>query len=132
MTPGAIVPELEAVSASRIAAKAAALDTARWPAGSLALRIAPDEVLLIGGGRPQVDDPHAMVVADGGWCGVWLPAEQAYPFLRGAAAWPMPDDRPAFAQGMVAGLPVKLWLEDDRVLFIVPAAFATDFEERSP
>lgn len=125
------MPELEALRATRIAANAAAIDEARWTAGTLALRIAPDEVLVIGGGRPTLSDPHAIVVEDGGWCGVWMPAAQAYPFLRSSAAWPVPDDRPAFAQGMIAGLPLKLWLEDDRVLFIVPAAFAAEFEERS-
>jgi hypothetical protein len=42
----------------------------------------------------------------------------------------VPNGRPAFAQGAVAGIPTKLWLEDDQVLFIVPAPYAADFAER--
>ena len=125
------MPELEPLQATRIAADAATLDVARWTAGALALRTAPDEVLLIGGSLVDIADPYAIVVEDGGWCGAWMPAAQADPFLRSAAAWPMRDDRPAFVQGMIAGLPLKVWLEDNRVLFIVPAAFAAEFAERS-
>ena len=36
----------------------------------------------------------------------------------------------AFAQGLVAGLPVKLWVGRDMSLVIVPAAVAREFEER--
>jgi hypothetical protein len=31
---------------------------------------------------------------------------------------------------MVAGLPVKLWFEAERVLFVVAAPYATDLAER--
>jgi len=30
----------------------------------------------------------------------------------------------------VAGVPTKLWLEPERVLFLVPTPYAADFEER--
>jgi hypothetical protein len=42
----------------------------------------------------------------------------------------LPTARPAFAQGAVANIPLKLWFEHDRVLFIVQSPFAADFEER--
>ena len=37
---------------------------------------------------------------------------------------------PAFAQGAVADIPVKLWFEDDEVLIITPAPLAADLAER--
>ena len=75
-------------------------------------------------------DPHAIVIHEGGFAGTWLPAYEAADFLARNCEWELPDGRPAFAQGAVAGIPTKLWLEDDQVLFIVPAPYAADFAER--
>jgi hypothetical protein len=51
-------------------------------------------------------------------------------FLTRECEWELPRDRPAFAQGAVAGLAMKLWFEHGRVLFVVPAPFAHELEER--
>jgi len=42
----------------------------------------------------------------------------ALDFLERSCEWELPRARPAFAQGMVAGLPLKLWFEPERVLLI--------------
>ena len=132
------MPALDPIPATRIVAAPAALDGARWPTGSLPLRTAPDEVLLV---HPSLDpvrlsdahpltDPHAIITPEGSFMGLWLPMAEALAFLERACMWELPAARPAFAQGAVANVPVKLWFEHDRVLFIVQSPFAADFEER--
>lgn len=124
------MPELKRFAATRIVATPAALDAARWPQDALALRIAPDEVLVTAAVSAEiVNDPHAIVVPDAGFAGVWIDADEALDFLERSCEWELPAARPAFAQGAVAGLPVKLWFEQERVLFIVPAPYAADLEE---
>ncbi|HSF86485.1 MAG TPA: hypothetical protein VLG28_12635 [Acidimicrobiia bacterium] len=118
---------LERLVVTRIVSTPEALDLLDLPAGGLMLRIAPDEALLLGVVGVSVDDPHAIVITDPGWCAVWVDAERATRFLNHECAWPRPSVRPAFAQGMVGHLPVKLWLEADRTLFVVPHVSAEDF-----
>jgi len=138
---------LNRLAATRIVAAPAALDTVAWPPGLIVLRLAADEVLLLpsGGGRlrdaadvrawapalpPKLSDAYAIVVPEGGFSGQWIPAPEALALLARHCEWELPRARPAFAQGAVAGIPAKLWLEPDRVLFVVPAPFAADFQER--
>jgi hypothetical protein len=133
-----IVPELKRIEAARIVATSASLDTAIWRNGTLALRIAPDELLVINEtgemgpeiARGIVKDTHAIIERNAGLAGAWVAADEALAFLERACEWELPRERPAFAQGAVADLPMKLWLEEDRVLLMVPAAYATDLEER--
>jgi len=109
----------------------AVLDAAVWPQNTLALRIAPDEVFVMPAiSADFVNDQHAIVAPDAGFAGAWIVSDEALEFLQRSCEWELPRERPAFAQGAVAGLPVKLWLEADRVLFLVPAPYATDLEER--
>lgn len=122
---------LEHLVGTRIVATPAALDAARWPDTARVLRIAPDEVFIVASvSADSVSDPHAIIVPDAGFAGVWVAAPEALDFLERSCEWELPADRPAFAQGAVAGLPLKLWFEHDRVLFIVPAPYAADLEER--
>jgi hypothetical protein len=133
MTRREIVPALERLNATRIVATPAALDAAAWPQGALVLRIAPDEAIVtadVGQDLILPHDPHAIVVRETGFAAAWVAADEALAFLERSCEWELPGERPAFAQGAVAGLPVKLWLERDRVLFIVHAPFAVDLEER--
>ena len=125
------MPALNRIPITHIVATPTALDAVQLPDGRLSFRIAADE-LLITPPAPDttVDDPHAIVVPDSGFAGVWLPADEALKFLERECEWELPHERPAFAQGAVAGIATKLWLEHDRVLIIVPAPFAADFEER--
>ncbi len=128
------MPVLKRIAATRIVAKPAVLDSADFPQSSLALRFAADELFVT---PPLQDesvilahDPHAIVISEGGFAGTWLDAAEAAEFLAQNCAWEVPNGRPAFAQGAVAGIPTKLWLEEDQVLFIVPAPYAADFAER--
>ena len=114
-----------------VVARPSALDSIVWADDAVVLRVAPDEVLALAAMAPEIpDDPYAIVRLDHGYAGMWLSADEAQEFLSRSCEWELPTDRPAFAQGAVAGLPVKLWFEQDRVLVLVPAPYATDLEER--
>ncbi len=122
---------LDRLEATRIVAAPAALDAGDWPENAIVLRTAPDEVLLLGVvNEDAVSDPHAILIADTSFVGVWLDHDVAIERLSRTCEWRLPSERPAFAQGAVADLPLKLWLEADRVLIIAPAPYATDLVER--
>ena len=125
------------VSAIRIVSTPAALDAAQWPSATLVLRLASDEVWVVSELTSLAEtsgilthDPHAIVMPDASFAGLSLPADEARRFLERTCEWALPSERPAFAQGAVAGLAMKLWFEQDRVLLIVPAPFAHELEER--
>jgi hypothetical protein len=122
---------LERLTATRVAATPASLDAAPWPADAIVLRAAPDEVIVLAAIAPAlIADTHAIVEPETALFGVWLPAVEALEWLEHECDWALPVARPAFAQGAVAGLPLKVWFERDRVLFVVPAPFAADLLER--
>jgi hypothetical protein len=125
------VRALERFTGTRVVALPRAIDAAVWPEGTLAFRLAPDEVVV----TPAVnvtalDDPHAIVELETGFSAVWLDHLAAIDLLERECDWELPQERPAFAQGLVAGLPVKVWFERDRVLFIVASPLAADLTER--
>ena len=125
------MPALERFTGTRVVALPRAIDAAVWPEGTLAFRLAPDEVLVTPAVNvTAVDDPHAIVELETGFSAVWLDHVAAIDLLERECDWELPQERPAFAQGLVAGLPVKLWFERDRVLFIVAAPLAADLTER--
>ncbi|MCA9963666.1 MAG: hypothetical protein KC423_05475 [Anaerolineales bacterium] len=126
------MPELNRLPATRIVSTA--LDGAVWPEDRLVLRTAVDELLII---PPVADvssvtsrDPYAIVVEDASYAGVWLGADEAAAILQRHCEWRVGEQRPLFTQGAIAGIATKLWLEADRVLFVVPAPYAAEFEER--
>ncbi len=121
---------LQPLVATRVVARPDVLDRLD-PGEGLALRTAPDEVLVVGRTSIVVDDDHAIVFDDTGWAGVWLTPEQAAPLLATACEFSLPTDRPALVQGMVAQIAAKLWLEPDRVLIAVPVATAAEFAARA-
>lgn len=123
---------LEVLAVTRVVAAPDSLDRAIFPSESIVLRTAPDDVVVIGGGEVEVDDPHAIVRDDAGWSGVWVNRAPADAFLKTSCSWPRPTDRPAFAQGAIAHLAVKLWLTEERTLFVFPTALTADFVERTP
>lgn len=135
---------LQPVPATRIVADGAALEAVNQHDGIIVMPTAPDEVLLLAhpsarDRRPNPEvvaevaaavttiDRHAIVADDAGWCGLWMSADAADAVLDATCAWARPPQRPAFAQGMVAHQPVKLWLEEDRTLFLMPHVVAVDF-----
>jgi hypothetical protein len=131
MTRRAAVPAPERLFATRIVARAGAIDAAGWPEGVLVLRLAEDEALMIPAFSPApVVDPDAIVEVETGFSALWLNGAEAVHFLERECDWELPAERPVVAQGMVAGLPVKLWFERDRVLVLVPSPYAVDLAER--
>jgi hypothetical protein len=116
---------------TRIVATPRALDAMVRPRDAIVLRVAPDEVLISAlVTLDAIGDPHAIVERDTAWHGVWMDVPDAMAFLERACEWELPYDRPAFAQGAVADLPVKLWIERERVLVVVPSPFASELDER--
>ncbi len=133
MTPTGSVPVLEPLPLVRIVSTPDALDAAAFRTDDLVLRVAPDEVLIVGDGSADgyvVEDRHAIIVQDAGWHGAWMTPDDVERLLRGNCSWKPPTARPTLAQGRVANAPVKLWLEDDRVLLLVPHVAAHDLAER--
>lgn len=128
------MPALEPLACVRVVAGRDSLDAAEFPEGAVVVRISPDEALVVGDLTPDavgIVDEHAIVVGDSGWSGVWVSADESARILATTCEWALPVDRPSSAQGMVAGLPAKLWLESDRTLILVPSALAAEFEERT-
>jgi hypothetical protein len=125
------VPELKRLNATRIVANAESLDEVAWPEEALVLRFAPDEALVIPPmGSVPISDPHAIIIADQGFAGVWVESDEAMRFLAHACEWELPVERPSLAQGSVAGVATKMWLAEDKVLFVVQAPYAAEFSER--
>jgi hypothetical protein len=124
------VPAAEILRGRRIVATPAAIDSAGWPDDAVVLRIAPDDVLVVGDGPIDVSDPDSIVEPDTGWCALWMSEERALKILSHQAAWRPPPDRPVLAQGMVAGLAAKVYLDGARSMIIVAAPFAAELEER--
>lgn len=120
----------ETVRARRVVAAPEALDAAAWPPTVRALRLAPDDVLVLGEGPLAVADPDAIVVDDAGHAAFRLDPAEADALLARHVRWPLPAARPAFAQGAVADLPARLILDVDEVVVLVPAPFAHELAER--
>lgn len=124
----------EPLLALRLVADPAVLDALPWPDGAAALRLAPDDLLVIGlaganawaglGGEPAIVEP------DAGFVGWWLTPDELAEQVLEHLDWPLPTSRPALAQGLVAGVPAKLWLTDDRSLLLCAAAYAHELVER--
>jgi hypothetical protein len=133
MTGRVLVLACDPVLATRIAATPLALDTARWPAHLTVVRLAADEVLLIGDDAASVslDDPHAIVAADHGWVTAILDAEALARLIDHDIEWALPS-RPGLGQGNIAGVPAKVLLpaDSDGGLLICHAALAHDLIER--
>jgi hypothetical protein len=125
------VLELKRLAATRIVATPESLDEVTWSDEALVLRFAPDEVLVIPPmGSVPISDPHAIIIADGGFTGVWVDAAEVLAFLARVCEWELSEERPSLVQGSVAGVATKIWLDGDKVFFVVQAPYAAEFEER--
>ena len=122
------MPALEPLHGLRVVAEPAALDTARWAGDDVTvLRFAPDDVFAVGARSVEVDDEHAIAVAEVGFVGAWLRIEA----IAGRLEWPLPAERPALAQGSIAGVPAKLWLPDSWTALVLTAtAYRDELEAR--
>jgi hypothetical protein len=122
-------PEIKRLSATRIIAKPKVLDALNTT--SIMLRLAPDDALVLAKVTAnELNDPHAIVASEKGFVSVWLKRKEALEFLSHNCEWDLPKTFPAFAQGMVAGLAMKLYFEKSRVLFVVPSPFEKVLAER--
>ena len=131
---------LERLTGTRIVSTPEAIDSAFWPRDARVFRLAADEAFVDAAfDAAWIDDPHAIVERETGFSGVWIERSAAIDFLQRECDWELPLRTEVagfsprqFAQGLVAGLPVKALFEDDRVLFIVATPLASDFAERLP
>lgn len=124
------MPGLETLLGRRIVASPVVLDAAEWSEGSLVLRLAPDDVFVIGDGEIRLADEHAIVVAEAGFRAAWLSSEELNGRVAPHIEWPIPSTRPVFLQGLIAGVPAKLWLTDGRSLLLCADAYAHELAGR--
>jgi hypothetical protein len=113
-----------------------ALDSARWVGTDVTiLRFAPDDALAIGATAVDLADSHAVVEPEAGFAGAWLALDD----VARHTEWPLPPERPAFAQGAVAGVPAKVFLPDGigiggggigDVLLLTATAYADELTDR--
>jgi hypothetical protein len=132
------VLELETIPGVRVVGGPAALDGAVMGVGVLALRFAPDELFSLSAEPRKVFDtnevvdtnPELIVVTESGFRGCWLAPDELAARVLPHIDWALPDARPALAQGLVAGVPAKLWLESGRALLLCAAPYAHELVER--
>jgi len=125
---------LERLRGIRVVANPAALEAARWVGGSLpvtVIRFAADDAFALGAQRVEVRDEHAIVEDEIGYVGAWLSPSELADLVVPRLEWPLPVERPALAQGLVAGVPAKLWIgADGGALLITAAAFGEELAGR--
>ena len=122
----------------RIIAEPVALDAVKWPKGSRAVRISPDDVFLIGTAEPKVSgDAHAIVTPEHGFSGIELSAARVASIAEQHIEWEVPAAIPAkwfaydgsetaaLAQGQIAGVPAKLLLNADGSALLLVACAAS-------
>ncbi len=107
-----------------------ALDAVRWDEQTVVLRIAPDDAFAVGATTIDLTDAHAIVTEESGFVGAWLTRDQLAEWVMPQIEWALPDGRPALAQGLIAGVPAKLWLERERALLLCAAGYAHELTER--
>jgi hypothetical protein len=121
----------EQLSALRVVAAPEVLDEVTVVDDHPALRLAADDLLVIGAASVEVAGEN-LIVDESGFVGWWLTTDEVREHVLPHVDWPLPTSRPALAQGLVAGVPAKLWLTEDRALLLCPAAYAHELEERLP
>lgn len=116
----------------RVIAAPAALDRVKWPKGSRAVRISPDDVFVIGAAEPAVPgDPHAIVTPEHGFSAIELSADRLDSIALHHIEWQLSQTRPAMGQGQIAGVPAKLLLEaDGSATLLVACAASHELVER--
>ncbi len=121
---------LETLPGLRVVATPESLDGALWSEDAIVLRFAPDDAFAIGMSDVALADDGAIVEPERGFVGTWLTRDELVDHVQPHIEWPLPAARPALAQGLIAGVPAKLWLADDRALLLCAAAYAHELTER--
>lgn len=121
----------------RIIAEPTALDAATWPEGALVVRVSPDDVFLVAPAGPGATVPtvpgdgHAIITPEHGFAGTVLSAGEVEVVALHHIEWSLPAQRPALAQGRIAGVPAKLVLHaDGSALLLVACAARAELEDR--
>ena len=120
----------EPLTGLRVVAAPAALDALAWPDGVGTLRFAADDLFALDATATELRD--AVVEEERGFVGWWLSIEELEELVAEHIDWPLPKAWPALAQGLIAGVPAKLWLTSDRVLLLTTAAYAHELMDRLP
>jgi hypothetical protein len=129
----------EQLHGTRFVAAPSLLDEVTWPdddllpGGRTFLRLAPDDLLIVHRGSMVAawQGESSIQEKESGFVGWWLTPEEL-DHVVAHVDWPLPAERPALAQGLVAGVPAKLWLAEDRALLLCAAAYAHELMERLP
>ncbi|MYB45033.1 MAG: hypothetical protein F4X74_08870 [Acidimicrobiia bacterium] len=120
----------ERLEATRIVAAPGALDEIDSPDGGRLLRLAPDDLLVLPPPeRVEVADPYAIIEPEAGFSAAWFDRSELAR-LQAVSGWEFPVRCPEFAQGHLAGVPVKMLFDEGGVLVLVPAVLAHHLEER--
>ena len=115
----------------RVVAGAESLDSIEWPEDALVLRLARDEVLVLTElNELVVSDEHVIVEEEAGFSGTNLSDTEFEQLVRPHIDWAIPTARPSLAQGLIAGVPCKLWFADDSVLVLCLTAHAHELAAR--
>ena len=122
------MPALDGLRGVRVVADPASLDGAAWHGDDVTvLRFAPDDAFGLGARTVDIGDPDGIVEDKPGFVGAWLDPDVVAPHIE----WSLPTERPALAQGSIAGVPAKLWLPGDgHALLLTAAAYAHELETR--
>jgi hypothetical protein len=126
------------LSAVRVVATPFAVDSfvesmRSWPIAKTALRLAPDEIMVLHVAPADVliaHDEHAIVEAEHGYDLIALSWPEFERHVRPLIEWAVPNDRPVLAQGMIAFIPSKLWITNDGVRILVATPFVDTLLER--
>ena len=99
----------------------------------LILRFAPDDAFAIGATGVDVADPDAIIEPEVGYMAVMFRADEFVDVVVPRLEWPAPIERPAFAQGAIAGVPAKLYLDSTgAAIVLVLASYLDDLLARLP
>lgn len=120
----------EPLTAIRVVADQRTLDDLAVPDATATLRLAPDDMLVIGATQTEIAHEHAIAEDETGLVGWWLTPDELTDLVLPHVEWPLPAARPALAQGLVAGVPAKIWLTEDRALLLCATAYAHELAER--
>jgi hypothetical protein len=122
-------PRFEPLPGLRVVAEPEALDRASWVGDDVVvLRLAPDDALGLGARSVELPDEHAIIESEAGFVAAHLALDDIARHIE----WVLPRERPALAQGSVAGVPARLWLtgDDEDALLLTTAAYADELAGR--
>jgi len=122
------VREPEPLEGVRVVASPAAIDAAVLPAGSAMLRIARDDAIVTSASTLTLEDPFAIVEPEYTFV-QWQLTPAEFADVGHHIEWPLPATG-QLGQGLIAGVPAKIVITDERVMLIVSAGLAHELSAR--